>query len=63
MLELEVWVHRLAQRWNERFTALDAVLEELKAGGNFMTGNTQTKNETKIIAEPGKPEITDHPRV
>lgn len=23
-----------------------------------MTGNTQTKNETKIIAEPGKPEIT-----
>jgi DNA-binding transcriptional ArsR family regulator len=30
MLELEVWARRLAERWNERFAALDAVLEELK---------------------------------
>jgi DNA-binding transcriptional ArsR family regulator len=34
MLELEVWIRRLAQRWNERFTALDAVLEELKGEEN-----------------------------
>ncbi len=34
MLELEVWIHRLKQRWNERFAALDAVLEELKRGEN-----------------------------
>ena len=32
MLELEVWIHRLTLRWNERFAALDAVLEELQAG-------------------------------
>ena len=34
MLELEVWIDRLKRRWNERFTALDAVLEELKRGEN-----------------------------
>ena len=34
MLELEVWIHRLTLRWNERFAALDAVLEELQAGGD-----------------------------
>jgi DNA-binding transcriptional ArsR family regulator len=32
MLELEVWIDRLKQRWNERFAALDGVLEELKRG-------------------------------
>lgn len=34
LLELEVWVYRLKQRWNERFAALDAVLEELKGEEN-----------------------------
>jgi DNA-binding transcriptional ArsR family regulator len=34
MLEVDVWVRRLTQRWNERFAALDAVLEELKTGEN-----------------------------
>jgi hypothetical protein len=34
MLELEVWIHRLTLRWNERFAALDAILEELQAGGD-----------------------------
>jgi DNA-binding transcriptional ArsR family regulator len=34
MLELEVWIHRLTLRWNERFAALDAVLKELQAGGD-----------------------------
>ncbi len=34
MLELEVWLHRLQMRWNERHTALDALLEELKQGGD-----------------------------
>ena len=35
MLEMEVWIHRLQQRWNERFAALDAILEELKRGENY----------------------------
>lgn len=30
MLELETWLHRLQMRWNERYAALDALLEELK---------------------------------
>lgn len=34
MLEMEVWIQRLTRRWSERFTALDAVLEELKGEGN-----------------------------
>ncbi len=34
MLELEVWIHRLTLQWNERFAALDAVLEDLQAGGD-----------------------------
>jgi DNA-binding transcriptional ArsR family regulator len=32
--EFEVWVQQTKQRWNERFDALDAVLEAEKAKGD-----------------------------
>ena len=44
--ELDVWLERFRRLWEDNFQRLDAVLEELKAGG-LKTGELRTKTKKR----------------
>jgi DNA-binding transcriptional ArsR family regulator len=44
--ELDVWLERFRRLWEDNFQRLDAVLEELKAGG-LKTGELKTKTKKR----------------
>ena len=55
------WVKRYERTWDERFDALDAVLDELKRQGG--TAMTTTSSGTAAVTLPTDTRDPDHPRV
>jgi len=48
------WVTPFERLWSQRYERLDKILQEIQEKGNDMSA---TKNQTTIIAEPGKQEL------